>query len=144
MITMEEFSNRYLDKSLGEYDGIYDAICYRDDKIEVWSSGSFIKDLRYFKVLIKPIDKNFKVVRINMRKPEYLKSGYKLSDELLQRVIKCLDKDSIGRIITTKSNTVWESLNYFNNDIRFNEVPKLENPNEPEVLPIPDYTKLNK
>ena len=143
MITMEEFAEKYLDEELGEYDGIYDAICYRDDKIEVWSSGSFIKDLRYFKVLIKPIDKNFKVVRINMRKPEYLKSDCKLSDDLLQRVIKCLNKDSIDRIISTKNNTVWESLNYFNNDMRFNEGVIKDLHGETEVLPIPDYTKLN-
>ena len=144
MMTMEEYSEMYLDKDLGEYDGVYDGICYYNDKIEIYGTGSFTKDLRYFKVTVLEGEKDLKVARINMRKPEYIKTDYKLPDDILKLVIGVLNKESISVYSGKTNKSIWANLNYYNNDIRFNEVPKIENPNEPEVLPIPDYTKLNR
>lgn len=144
MLTMEEVSEMYLDKDLGEYDGVYDEICYYNDKIEIYGTGSFTKDLRYFKVIVLEGEKDLKVARINMRKPEYIKTDYKLPDDILKLVIDVLNKESISVYPGKTNKSIWANLNYYNNEIRLCEGVVKDLHGEPEVLPIPDYTKLNK
>lgn len=146
-MTMEEYSEMYLDKDLGEYDGIYDGICYYNDKIEICGTGSFTKDIRYFKVTVLEGEKDLKVARINMRKPEYIKTDYKLPDDILDLVIHILNDNSIESIDTYPGKTnksIWANLNYYNNEIRLCEGVIKDLHGEPEVLPIPDYAKLNR
>lgn len=84
------------------------------------------------------------VIRIDMREPKYITG--RLSDEEVINLIKILNsKESIkGELLSPviyksydKSyiHTVWEDLNYFNDWNLDKDI---------DILPMPDYTKLNK
>lgn len=130
---------------IGRFEGDSDII-YKDKYFAVCSSPCFIpkSNYKYFTVLKGwHFGESLYAIRINMRKPEYYTG--KISDNEIDHLIDVLSKPStIGKRIDRKIykdydknyiHTVWEDLNYFNDHERNKKI---------DILPIPDYTKLNR
>lgn len=130
---------------IGRFEGDGNII-YRDEYFAVCSSPCFIpnSNYKYFTVVKGWLfGESLYAIRINMRKPEYYTG--ELSDDEIDHLIDVLSKPStIGDWVDRKIykdydksyiHTVWEDLNYFNDWNLDKDI---------DILPIPDYTKLNK
>lgn len=114
-------------------------IFYRDEYITILSAPA-LEYTKYFRVEFN--DKPYGIIRLNMKRAEYIESPFKLPSQMIDHIIKALSTASMcapsyiapDLYKTKKKHTVWEDLNYFSDIAVQKEIT--------EILPIPDYTKL--